>query len=125
MHEVGLHRLDPPHNHARGGQRQADFVIGGQRDGAEFLRGEELQARAQMDGFAGGVLQGAHDPVDLRMPGVRRDEDAHQAAACAAAVSVGSVTGTREGLVQRMISIRPSSCSATAVQLSTQSPQLT
>jgi len=67
------------------------------------------------------VPQCAHHAVDLRVPRVGGDKYFHAACACASS-GTGSLSSPVR--VQVIISKRPSWPSATAVQLSTQSPQL-
>lgn len=68
----------------------------------------------------GGHRQRPHHTVDLRKPGVGCDQDAHSGGR-----ALVSTRGDDRHSVsaQVMISNRPSSCSASAVQRSTQSPQ--
>ena len=107
---------------ARTGERQANLRIGRTGKRAEVGRREEDNLEAKLACLDGQPLIGADNPIHLGMPGVGRNEHAHQAAAS------NSSTGTSTLLVrcgdQRMISNNPSSVSPTAVQLSTQSPVL-
>ena len=101
-------------------QRQPQIPVARQREGAKRFRGEEAEFGAKRFGRFRHHRQRAYHPVDLGMPRIGRDQDAHQAARTAT-----GATGTvvRTGSVQVMISKPPSSCSTSAVQLSTQSPQ--
>jgi len=122
MDEVGLRLGDMRGDGARAGERQANFRIGRTGKRAEVGRREEDDLEAELACLDGQSLIGADNPIHLGMPGVGRNEHAHQAAAS------NSSTGTSTLLVrcgdQRMISNSPSSVSPTAVQLSTQSPVL-
>ncbi len=101
-------------------QRQPQIPVARQRKGAERLRGEKADLDAKPLCRLRHHGQRADHPVDLGMPRIGRDQDAHQAAR-AATEATGAAR--RSGSVQVMISNRPSSCSTSAVQLSTQSPQ--
>ena len=62
---------------ARQGQAQAG--IGRDRDGPKPIRRQEVDADTERLRAARERGQGAHHPVDLRVPGIGRDEDSHQA----------------------------------------------
>jgi hypothetical protein len=121
--------VDPP----KVWEREANLGVGRQRGGPHALRGEEFEFGAEFGRRLGHPLQGRHDAVDLRSPGVCRDQDAHHAAsACAScAVSSSNETGssTRGATSRRVFqcntSNRPSQCSTTSEHDSTKSPVLT
>src|SRR5262249_27230693 len=115
---VRFHLLQTPFDVARCGQRQSDLGVTRQRQGPEFLRRQKFNARTEPGRFARHMPERAHDPVDLRMPGVGDDKYFH--AACGCCTSAGSLPSR----VHVMMLNCPSCVSATAVQLSTQSPQL-
>ena len=117
-----------------GGPREgeADIGIGRHRRRPHSLRGEKVEARAERGRGPGHLLQRRDDAIDLRPPGVGRDQDAHHAAsACASSgfSSTGASTSTGAGIFrvrgQRSTSIRPSQCSTTSEQDSTKSPVFT
>ena len=120
MNVVGPRLSDQSRNFRLIRQRQAQIAVARQRECAEILRSEEADLDPERLRRLRHHGQRAHHPVDLRMPRIGRDKNSHQAARAAI-----EATGTdpRSGSVQAMISNRPSSCSASAVQLSTQSPQ--
>ncbi len=107
---------------------------------AEFAGAEKFHLDAEAARFFGDLAERAHHAVDLRVPGVGRDQDFHalssaHAAACAIGFSDygrssdfvfsrGRARSSRIVSVQAIISKVPSGRSPTAVQLSTQSPQL-
>ena len=101
-------------------QRQPQIGIARHRKGAERLRRQEAHLDAEALGRLRHHGQRPNHPVDLGMPRIGRDQDMRHAARAA---TRGTGAALRSGSVQVMISNRPSSCSASAVQLSTQSPQ--
>ena len=120
VNAVGPRRLDQFSDLPRARQRQPQIAIARQRKGAERLRRQEIDLDAKCLGGFRHHGQRADHPVDLGMPRIGRDQDFHQAAR---ASTRGTGAMRRTGSVQVMISKWPSSCSASAVQLSTQSPQ--
>jgi hypothetical protein len=122
MDRIRLLCRDPARDRAAPGDRQADAGIGRQGYTAQALRAEEADRCAKPRHDARDLAKSLHYAVDLRAPGVGGDEDAHQAARASATPSVSLAAAVVA--VQVMISKRPSACSAIAVQLSTQSPQL-
>src|SRR5690606_37597600 len=76
-----------------GRQRQPDLGIGWAGQGPERLRRQELDTYAHPDQFGRRPLQGPHDAVDLRMPGVGDDKDGCHAAAWARAAGAGTSSG--------------------------------
>ena len=110
---------------ARGpGERQANFRIGWTGERAEGRRREEDDLEAKLACLHGQPLIGADHSIHLGMPGVGRDEHAHQAAASSSSMGLSTLLVRIGWGDQRMISNSPSSVSPTAVQLSTQSPVL-
>jgi hypothetical protein len=79
MHGVEAPALDDRGGGAREGERHADLGIARQGDGDEAVRRQELDLHAETGERLRGLLERADDAVDLRMPGVGRDQDAHQA----------------------------------------------
>ena len=76
---VRLGLLDAARDLPAARQRQAQSGIGRHRNGPQTVRGQEVDADAERLRAARERGQGAHHPVDLRVPGIRRDEDPHQA----------------------------------------------
>ena len=101
-------------------QGQPQIRIARHREGSERLRREEADLHPKASRRLRHHGQRPHHPVDLGMPRIGRDQDVRHAARAATRASGAE---RRTGSVQVMISKRPSSCSASAVQLSTQSPQ--
>ena len=120
MDMVGLGFLDALADLSPGGDRDANFRVGGQGSGPHALRREEFKRRSQLGRGLAHSLQGRHDAIDLRAPGVGGDQDAHQASsACASSApaavasssneSVSSAqAASRSGSFQRNTSIWPS-----------------
>ncbi len=120
--EALLHLLERPHG-------EFDLGIGRQREGRELIGTDHFDQVAHVAQFPGHARKRAHDAVDLGLPGVRGQHYAHQA--IAGSVYCDGVGATRRPpsimdherrFAQGRISRRPSKCSTTAVQLSTQSP---
>ncbi len=122
--EIRTHLLHVARDRPWGYQRQSDLGISRARQRAEQRRGKEDHLEAELRRLLSKPLIGAHYPIDLRVPGIGRDKHPHQAAASNSSTRVSAVLMPSGGCVQRMISKTPSSVSATAVQLSTQSPVL-
>ena len=59
-------------------QRQADLGIGRARQRAEFERREEPHLVAHRREFARRGLERAHHAVDLRLPGIRDEQDSQE-----------------------------------------------
>src|SRR5262245_24867597 len=59
------------------GERETDFRIARHRQTAELVRTEKLKLDAERACFVRDVAKGSHDAIDLRMPGVGRNEDFH------------------------------------------------
>ena len=131
MDVVGRRLLNSPGDPARRRDRHANVRVGGHRRGPHALGRHEIERRAKLSGRLGHPLQGRDDAVDLRPPGVGRNQDAHQAASASTpsrssskgVLSSGTTTFSAAG--QRMTSNRPSKCSTTSEQDSTKSPVLT
>ena len=70
--------LDAPRNLARVRQRHAQALIGRHRHRGEAIGRQELDGHALPAQASGKRHQRADDAVDLRMPGIGRDEKAHQ-----------------------------------------------
>ncbi len=124
---VGTRLFEVPLDVAGGNEREPDLRIARHRQRPELIRAEKRDFGAERLCFLRDVTQRMHDAVDLRVPCVRRDQYLHAVkrpspAGGRAGVSVASAL--RAASVQVMISNWPSARSATAVQLSTQSPQL-
>ena len=120
---VRLHRLDPASHLARCDESEADLRVGRHGNSSEVVRRDEHSLMAEPRKVPSKLRIGVHDAVDLRVPGVRRDQTAHQAAAAWFSAAASAISASRI-LSQRMISNLPSWVSPTAVPLSTQSPQL-
>src|SRR5262249_19424834 len=114
---------DAPRDRTGMRQREANFGVGRQRNGLESIRGEETQLRPERHGRASNFAQRLDDAVDLRVPCIGCDQNADRAARIFLLRDNGPAACVT--VVQPMTSSLPSACSATAVQLSTQSPQLT
>ncbi|MGY3357596.1 hypothetical protein ACVWZK_004259 [Bradyrhizobium sp. GM0.4] len=116
--------FDQLRDSARARHGHPHVPIARHRKGAERLRRQEREFDVETFRGVGKLGQRPNHTVDLRVPGVGRDQDAHQAAFHAAlAATCGTCAGFSAWSAQVMISKWPSSCSTSAVQLSTQSPQ--
>jgi len=80
FHDVGLKGVDAPRDRARGGQRQPDVGIARKRNARNALRGEEAHLHAHPLKRLPDRYQGLDHAVDLRIPSISRDENAHQIA---------------------------------------------
>ena len=79
MNSVRLEFVEPIFNPAPGEQGQLDFRIGRQRHGSKPLAGmNNLPDMAHSLGFFDHALHCAHDAINLRIPGVRNEHDAHE-----------------------------------------------
>ncbi len=130
MNVIRRQMLDPPTSLTRRNESQRDLRIGRQGNRRESLRRQEMNVDIQSFGGRGHRFERPNDAVDLRVPSVGGDENAHQAACSAGSRSTGSTylpvrARSRARFCQHRISRRPSSCSTTAVQDSTKSPVLT
>ena len=76
---VGLGLLDAAGDLPAARQGQAQAGIGRDRDGPKPIRRQKVDADTERLSAARQRGQGAHHPVDLRVPGIGRDEDSHQA----------------------------------------------
>ena len=123
MDEVRPHLVDMARDRARADEGQSDLGICGTGQRAEARGNEEADLGAELRQLLRKPLIGADHPIHLGVPGIGRDEDAHQAAASSSSAGDFGALTPWCGF-QRMISKIPSSVSATAVQLSTQSPVL-
>src|SRR5262249_53919926 len=123
MNAVRPFGCDAPRDRTGMRQRQADLGVRRQRHGGKSIRRKEAQLRAEWCGRPGKLAQRLPDTVDLRVPCIGRNEDADHAARTLLPSAAGPAACA--SAVQAMISSLPFACSATAVQLSTQSPQLT
>ena len=74
---IGLQRLDPLRNRPGRRQRAADIRIGRQRKGAKALMGQKRDFGAKAGCGRSERRERAHDAIDLRMPRVGCDENAH------------------------------------------------
>jgi hypothetical protein len=77
VNRIWLGLLKPAFDAWDAGQRKADFRIARHRQGAELVRTEKLKFDAERACFSRDVAKGSHHPIDLRMPGVGRDQDFH------------------------------------------------
>ena len=93
---------------------EPDLGICGAGEGAEALGADDIDFVAHALEFVHGGGDGADDAVDLRAPGIGDDEDAPWGHAKESCLTSAQLT----------TSSRPSVCSTSAVQLSTQSPSL-
>ncbi len=116
MDMVGREIRDPCRERPAGGERQADIGIARQADLAEALRRQRGRRRPEIRRRLDHPLERAHHPVDLRPPGVGRDQDAHHAASTSSGLRTGR-PGAATGVAaspfsrlcgQRIISKRPS-----------------
>src|SRR5262249_52959487 len=99
--------------------------IAWQRDGSELRWGQKGEREPCSLRLVLKIHVSIHDTVDLRLPGVRCHQDAHQGTGDMAGDLEDADCKARRRSLQRRISSRPSACSATAVPLSTQSPVFT
>ena len=110
-------RLDPAADSTRPEQRQPDFLV--HRHGhidPELVRGDAAEGVALvLDDGSGGVERPNH-AVDLRMPGITHQKNVHQ--------PTRSFCSSRPSSDQYSRLSCPSASSTSAVQDSTQSPQL-
>jgi hypothetical protein len=135
MYCVRPERLQQSSETSMWGYGQTNFVVRRARDCSKEIGGER-------DGFMSGHRQsllqsrkGACDAVDLRAPRVGYERKPHESAttklgttgSISASVGVGTRPLSGSSLhrsIQLINSSRPSKCSTSAVQLSTQSPSL-
>lgn len=100
------------------GNGEADFRIARTGHRKAALRGQQGGLVSAPGELAAKRVERAHDTVDLRVPGVADESDFHAAAStlecCSSRAAISAA--------QWRISMRPSACSTSAVQLSTQSP---
>ena len=80
MDMIGAELGDAPSDMPARRQRDADIGIGRQPDLPEAFRRQHMRGDAELRRRLHHPLQRAHHAVDLRAPGVRRDQDAHQRA---------------------------------------------
>ena len=79
MYRVGFKLVEPILNPAAGEQGQLDLRIGGQWHRPKPLAGmHDLPDMAHRLGFLDHALHGAHDTINLRIPGVGYEHDAHE-----------------------------------------------
>ena len=102
-------------------EREADFGVGRARQRPEQVGGNGQHLDAACAQLVDGGAEGADDAVDLRGPGVR---DKREPQFAFPASATGAFAAARTRAAQSRISMRPSLCSTSAVQLSTQSPSL-
>lgn len=80
MYAVGARLRDQLRDARRARHGEPHVAIARHREGAERLRRQERELDAEPLGGVGELGQRPNHTVDLRVPGVRRDQDAHQAA---------------------------------------------
>ena len=106
---------------------QPDFGVAWHRHRKEAVGGDRLHPVPARRGDVGDGGQRPHHAIDLRAPGVADKGNAHQAVSSTGKrlTGTGALAAACNALVraaQSRISMRPSKCSTSAVQLSTQSP---
>src|SRR5215470_11259001 len=74
---VGAHSPNTPLYIAWSGKREPDFRITRHRQGPKLVRAKELQFRSKRARLSRNMVQGAHDAVDLWMPGVGGHQNLH------------------------------------------------
>ena len=79
MHRLGLEGSEPLPDLLLGAQGQADLRIGRARDGLELAGLDDLDVVPHGAAFRNGAGQGSDDAVDLGLPGVGGEDDAHGA----------------------------------------------
>ncbi len=126
MDRVGARFLDDLADLADRVYREADFAIERARDGAESIGRERDDGVAQRFKFVRHGEHGSHDTVHLRRPGVAGQQDSHCSSSASSSSSrLDGLKGSNSrNSIQCRISRRPSKCSTSAEQLSTQSPSL-
>src|SRR5262249_17825488 len=105
-------------------EREAQTRVRRQRNARQPFRRKESDRGAERRRRSREFVEGMHHAVDVRMPSVGSNENTHQAAR-ASATGASSSSCPLVSVVHVRISKVPSPRSATAVQLSTQSPQFT
>ncbi|CEG07369.1 hypothetical protein BN961_00758 [Afipia felis] len=105
MDIVGARIRDQFRDPRRAGNGDTQIRITWQRDSGEGLRREKRHIDAEIARRIRHHRQRADDAIDLRVPGVGRDQNPHQAA-CAAMAGEGAAC--RSGAVHVRISNRPS-----------------
>lgn len=126
MNRIRLRRIQHCADFAATAEREPDFGVGGTSHGTKRAWFDNLDLMSNIAKPCNCGRQRTNHPVDLGMPGIGRNGDLQ------ANVSAGAVgdsllalsASSRLCAAQSMISIRPSACSTSAVQLSTQSPSL-
>ncbi|MNI46826.1 hypothetical protein D3C73_1013100 [compost metagenome] len=78
VHGLGLEGAQTLANLLLGAQGQADLGIGRAGNGLELARFDDLHLVAHGAAFGHGAGQGADDAVDLRLPGVGDQNNAHE-----------------------------------------------
>ncbi len=111
VHGVGLHRTEAPRDAAEARQRQPDLRIGRAGERVELVRRQHRHLDAERRQLDGEPLVRAHDAVDLRVPSVGRNEDAHHAtwsasASCAAVRALRSATTSCQRISSKVPSLR-------------------
>ena len=101
--------------------RQSNFSITGAGYGVETIRAYHFHDVPLGAEHLHHLLESAHDTVDLRHPSIGDERNLHVVASTKSATAAAP---KRVRSAQSRISIRPSKCSTSAVQLSTQSPSL-
>jgi hypothetical protein len=77
MDGIGAEGLDLPDQAAIGQDRQLDLGVSRTRDAAEFLRPDHLDRMAPLLQHLARLGQGAHHAVDLGVPCIGNDQNAH------------------------------------------------
>lgn len=77
MNRVRLHPLKVPFHVSGSYHSQPDFRITRHRQGPELVGTEEFHIDTERASLARNMAQSANDTIDLRVPGVRGDQDFH------------------------------------------------
>jgi hypothetical protein len=77
VHRVGLEFQEALFDDFLGAEGEADFRIGRQGNGLEAVGRDDVPLMAHLLAFGDHALHRAHDAVDLRIPGVGYQHDAH------------------------------------------------
>ena len=121
--------IHPARDFAPAADREANFGVSWTADGPVLFGTDRLDVEASAEKVIHRRTKRPYHPIDLRVPRIRRDEDPHAGSNSPGSARAGHSAGTLRSSVRRRsaqsrISMRPSKCSTSAVQLSTQSPSL-
>ena len=127
------HRIEDALADVEAVHRELNLAVGRDSDVAIGARLDDVDRMPHRFKLGDRVDVGGDDAVGLRMPGVRDDNDLHAARSASSRTGAkpGTLTGPETGTAgatvsgnQSRISMLPASSSTSAVQDSTQSPQL-